>query len=93
MSLKNYFEPICIEDEIDVGVYEISLTARHEDISLFGKEVDGENYRDDCWKCVLTKRNNSWYEAISYITNRGDLIDYCKVDDDFRNYIFEKLNI
>lgn len=93
MKLSEIFKPICVEEAFEENVYSIALIGKHEDLELFGREVDGDNYKEDCWKCVLTKGNNDWYEAISYITNEGEDIEYCKVDNDFRNFVFKELNI
>ena len=93
MNLKEVFKPICIDDKPEDNVYEIGLIATHKDLTSFGRKLDGNDYRDDCWRCILSKGESEWYDIISYVANDGSIFEYCKADKEFKNYVFKKLNV
>lgn len=96
--MKDNFQIICVDDEFKSGNgigYEIGLIniGYPNKFSKFGIEIDGENYREDCWRADIGIGDTDMSDMLSYVSFDGTVNEFERIDDEFRNEIIKTLNL
>lgn len=96
--MKDNFQIICVDDKFKSGDgigYEISLIniGYPNKFSKFGIEIDGENYREDCWRADIGIGDTDMFDMLSYVSFDGTVNEFERIDDEFRNEIIKTLNL
>lgn len=96
--MKDNFQIICVDDKFKSGDgigYEIGLIniGYPNKFSKFGIEIDGENYREDCWRADIGIGDTDMFDMLSYVSFDGTVNEFERIDDEFRNEIIKTLNL
>lgn len=96
--MKDNFQIICVDDKFKSGDgigYEIGLIniGYPNKFSKFGIEIDGENYREDCWRADIGIGDTDMFDMLSYIGSDGIIHEYGSIDIEFKEEILDVLNI
>lgn len=91
----NKFKLDSINDiyEVDEGgkLYILNLKALTQDVHNFGINLDGDDYKDNCWILEIHNNDTNSIEELFYIKFDGTREKYCDITPEFRRYILEQL--
>lgn len=98
--MKEYFQIMYIDDKYKSGNgigYAVGLinldrkgTGKYFN---FGITIDGDDYREDCWRADIGIGDSDVEDMISYVDCNGDIHEYERIDSDFKEEIVRILNI
>ncbi len=98
--MKGNFQIMSIDDEFKSGNgigYAIGLINLKNDQTNkyfgFGVKIDGEDYREDCWRADIGIGDTDIFDILSYIGSDGIIHEYGSIDIEFKEEILDILNI
>lgn len=99
--MKEDFQIISVDDEYmsgegvgyTIGLIDVSWKTGRLDCFNFGNKIDGDDYREDCWRADVGFGNSDIVDMISYVSNDGVIHEYSIVDDEFRKKVLNELKI
>lgn len=95
--MKNNFQIIGIDDKFESGNgigYVVGLiNVSSKEFTQIGLEIDGDEYREDCWRAEFGIGDTDIGDLLSYVSEDGTVHELRSLDSDFKEEIIRVLNL